>query len=397
MPNKKRAPSVHRCIGCDRIGTVARSRCHRCYQRLMKVLKATRHKLKCLGCGEEFFSASAKKFCGMRCYTSSAYFLQHMAKARELSASKRGVVIGKRIEVECAQCSKGMSCLPCDANGYLRTKGPRAGRICKKKFCSTMCMREYLAARFDRFTANPEVIPLPQNYDEFLTLERLPCLVPECDWIGHQLSTHMNFAHGVTAEKFKEMAGFNRGTGVVSKPLHERMCRNWAENFGDRLGVAIVGGDYVHGRPRPTARLEARQRQSKVMLLQRDIISARSKASTNEARRFASSATLKAVRGKQMSTYALIPCGRCQSLIAVHPGPNGAKYCPCCRPKQKRELLQRWKQRPCVRTECGFCGRMFMGPRRWRMPKEAGKPHYCSAECMKRHCRESRSQTAVGG
>ena len=75
-------------------------------------------------------------------------------------------------------------------------------------------------------------IALPQAFDEFLTSDVLPCLVEGCDWKGHHLSMHMNQTHGVTAENFKKLAGFNLGSGIVSAPLHQHYCER------DHVGIA---------------------------------------------------------------------------------------------------------------------------------------------------------------
>lgn len=150
----------------------------------------------CLQCGKAFASASKKKYCCRKCYTSSPQFRamiqRHIDSQRTAYAS------------QCLVCGKAMQVTPSRA----------------KYTCSKDCEREYRRRRFDRWIANPETIALPQNYDEFLSKDQLPCLVEGCTWVGAQLSTHMNFAHGVTATEFKQMAGFNRTQAVVTPALH---------------------------------------------------------------------------------------------------------------------------------------------------------------------------------
>jgi hypothetical protein len=97
------------------------------------------------------------------------------------------------------------------------------------RFHNKLCRRKYQSERFDRWIASPETMPLPQNYDEFLTDNILSCLVEGCRWIGHNLSTHMNFTHGLDALNFKVQAGFNLRTGVISAPMSEKMSNSKIE------------------------------------------------------------------------------------------------------------------------------------------------------------------------
>lgn len=147
----------------------------------------------CANCNKEFESRYAgKKFCTLKCYHDSPEF-----RARMQSYNER---IRTRKPFECLNC-KG-EVLP--------------GRGRGKKYCSQKCYREYMAGRFDRYIGSPESLALPQNYDEFLTGEELRCLIDGCGWSGICLSQHMNFAHGIKKDEFKEMAGFNKSTGVVT-------------------------------------------------------------------------------------------------------------------------------------------------------------------------------------
>lgn len=69
-------------------------------------------------------------------------------------------------------------------------------------------------------------MPLPQNYDEFLDSDELRCILPGCEWVGSSLSGHLWFFHGVTAAKFKELAGFNRRTGLVGKSMSAKLAES---------------------------------------------------------------------------------------------------------------------------------------------------------------------------
>jgi hypothetical protein len=152
----------------------------------------------CPTCGEEFRSRiKGKKFCSMKCYTSHPSFLERLKSHNET----RERVVNPFGREPCPQCGGDV---------------PK-----KRKYCSNLCRRKYFAERFDRFVANPEQIALPQNFDEFLLQSELPCLFEGCEWCGANLSLHVNMAHGVSIDKFKEMVGFNKTTGLVSPSISE--------------------------------------------------------------------------------------------------------------------------------------------------------------------------------
>lgn len=180
----------------------------------------------CPTCGEKFESRVPKVFCSQRCYSQSPQF-KAMVKANFLKA-----VATTARSLEGYRVLHTHPCMECDTPFY----SPPAKR---KRFCNTRCYRSYFAKRFDRWVASPQRIALPQNFDEFLTQEELPCLVDGCDWIGHGLSGHMNQAHGVPAEDFKRAAGFNLGSGIISAPLQKTLSAR------ANVGVAL------HSVPRP--------------------------------------------------------------------------------------------------------------------------------------------------
>lgn len=113
-----------------------------------------------------------------------------------------------------------VDCLECGQSFYQK---PACKTARAKKFCCRVCYRSYAAKRFDRYVANPESMALPQCYDEFLDRDELRCLIEGCDWHGLHLSIHMNQTHGIRADELKRAAGFNLGTGVVARPLAERL------------------------------------------------------------------------------------------------------------------------------------------------------------------------------
>lgn len=153
----------------------------------------------CPTCGKTFLSkTSNKKYCSINCYTKSDFF----KKMQSENLQKMNPTMGT--PKICPECKMEFS----------RSK--------RSKFCSKICMRNYFSNRFDRWIANPETVALPQNYDEFLSRNILPCPVDGCEWSGKHLSCHVNKAHGITAKEFKKLCGFNIHSGLISKDLSEQ-------------------------------------------------------------------------------------------------------------------------------------------------------------------------------
>lgn len=167
----------------------------------------------CGNCGKEFTSRYKKDNCSQKCYVATPAFKERMrsmaknALLASLASRGKDETHLNHIEIECLSCK----------TKFFEKKSK------KSKFCSKICYRTYMNERFDRWVASPQSISLPQNYDEFLLQAELPCLVEGCDWHGKNLSGHMNFAHGVTAEEFKRAAGFNQGTGLVTADVSQKM------------------------------------------------------------------------------------------------------------------------------------------------------------------------------
>lgn len=169
---------------------------------------------KCQNCGSVFGSRhDGRMFCSLSCYTSSDHFLK-MVRANVDKANAASVlkITGKsrrpRVDIKCLQCGTTKSVQPAKSH---------------YKFCNQRCYRSYMADRFDRWVASPRSMALPHNYDEFMMQEELPCLVDGCTWVGHALSNHVNFAHGIPASEFKRAAGFNLKTGLVSSAMAESL------------------------------------------------------------------------------------------------------------------------------------------------------------------------------
>lgn len=183
----------------------------------------------CPTCGEMFRSRrSAKIFCSMKCYTASPAF-KTMVRNNWAAAIRNGHHSNQTMTaagVKTYEEFVRLNTLPCDECGKPYYAPPAK----RRKFCSTLCRRRWFAKRFDRWVANPEEIALPQNFDEFLSQNELPCLVKGCDWVGRSLSNHMNQRHGVPAAEFKRAAGFNLKSGIISADLQEILSAR--ENVG---------------------------------------------------------------------------------------------------------------------------------------------------------------------
>lgn len=273
----------------------------------------------CPTCGRMFESRKAKKFCSMGCYTSSHEFKERLTLRNKAGRLPRG---------ECLQCGK--TC-------------PRL----RMKCCSRSCQRSFYASRFDRWVANPERIALPQCYDEFMSQNELPCLVDGCDWIGKFLGTHVNICHGISAKQFKELAGFNLGTGLVSSDLREQM----SEKARKQIASGNFAGDTeIITEVRPPERayrsLEGKEHGVKSRAVAKI---------TNPPR-------------------APIPCVQCGELVA-QPVMGKQLYCsPLCRSKN-------YETRGTSELTCSFCGVVFVAKRVQVLRAQRGLKTCCSCDC----------------
>ena len=159
----------------------------------------------CKTCSIQFDSKVARTFCSVKCRAADPEF-RAVLTANLSKPKERNGPLPAGIVQPCVSCSKEI---------YLTATDRKRG----KKACSRSCWRAWLADRFDRAIAQVQTINAVTGYDAFLSQDKLTCLVDGCVWSGADLSLHCNMAHGITAEKLKELAGFNRNTGVVSGPL----------------------------------------------------------------------------------------------------------------------------------------------------------------------------------
>jgi len=219
----------------------------------------------CPTCGQMFRSRRPQKiYCSMKCYTASPAFKAMVKNNLEktLLRETRTRTYKLHGRVQTYEEFVRLNTLPCDECGKPYYAPPAQ----RRRFCSNLCRRRYFAKRFDRWIANPEEIALPQNFDEFLTQDELPCLVKGCNWFGRSLSNHMNLHHGVPADEFKRAAGFNLNSGIISAPLQE------AYSARERTGVALP--EYIHEpqqlmppRTRHYRSLESMEHQAKARAL----------------------------------------------------------------------------------------------------------------------------------
>jgi len=275
----------------------------------------------CPTCGKMFTSHRREKiFCCMRCYTSHPSTTERL---RSMNDAKRS--------------------------------GPKACPHCKKAFqhksnryCSDACRRKFFAARFDRWVANPEQIALPQNFDEFMAADILPCLIEGCDWHGENLANHVNFAHGISADDFRELVGFNKSTGLIGAALRTKTS--------ERIRAMIEDGTIVpdlhafdnvdRSAPRPPQRLEAKEHHLKAR-------------------------AIMAATGPDRPPKPCLQCGR----DVAQPTIGRTLYCSTvC-----RSLF--YQKRGQAELRCDYCGKMFTGERAQVLRAQRSQKVCCSTMC----------------
>lgn len=273
----------------------------------------------CPTCGNKFLSKTkGKKYCALKCYTQSEQFAAIKA-ANLLKINPQGPRV-------CKGCGE---------------EYPRSRRA---KYCSQRCRREYFAKRFDRWIANPESIALPQNYDEFLSRNTLPCPVDGCEWEGEFLGAHVNHCHGISAREFKILCGFNVTTGLVGQALSKHMADKARGFLEDGTWVAIVPGQFEGETPRVPASLEGREHAVKA----------------------------RADVPKLRDTY--LPCRECGTDVQ-QPGYGRRWYCSV----KCRSLSQAKRGMSSVR--CSHCGAEFNGSRDQVLRSQRDLPVCCSITC----------------
>lgn len=278
-------------------------------------------------CGIMFRSRRKdKKFCSLKCYLSSDQVDQHL---KDINPGLKPEV---RLPVtNCLQCG-------------IEIKNKHA----IKKFCSKTCQRQHYAERFDRWIANPETLALPQNYDEFLMQEELPCLVDGCNWVGKHLSRHCNLVHGITAEKFKELAGFNKSTGLVTADISKQLSDRMRHQIAEGITLPGIAQEGLQGGRRNTGppSLEAKEHMTK------------------------SQAIIAATAPSKPD----VPCPICGEPVKQRH--NGRQvYCSVkCRAVE-------YSRRGHEELKCDYCGSKFDGNRYQVLRSQRGQKVCCSDNC----------------
>ena len=338
----------------------------------MPAIKGKRGPLRgpCQNCGEMYRSYGAKKYCSMKCYMTDPEVKRRLtSQIKKAQEELLGREVGTSVEWTCIQCGAKK-----ETSLYSEKK---------KKYCNSVCYRAYMAARFDRFVANPETVALPQCYDEFLDREELPCLVEGCDWIGKHLGCHVNFAHGITASQLKEMAGFNRTTGLISKDLAQIM----SDRPQGHLAIPPVNYEKVPSSSKVSIRLEGKEHLVKAYAIHGGLALKEGvdryrlenpdwKEKTSEQRR------VDAKNKTGMFAVVGTTCTICGSDFkgTLHQAALDVRICSSeCSRRWHHENWIAKKIWPLTCAQCLFC---FLGTYAQHKSGKKGKRVYCSKDCM---------------
>lgn len=278
----------------------------------------------CKQCGKMFRSRSRDRmFCSHNCYFASPECVNRLKAYNDQRRIDRG------------------HCLAC-------TNPIPKGRV---KYCGNSCRRQYFAERFDRWIANPESIALPQNFDEFLSQTELPCLVDGCSWTGNRLSFHANVVHGISADRLRELGGFNRRTGLVSKDESQK-----------RSAIA--------------SQLFAEGKLGHLMPFEKDM-SGTSGTNANHVDRLEASEHRRKAQAERRAVLVKRLCEFCSSEYEASSMAHSRRYCSIrCRSKS---AIQR--NASVAELTCFYCGKSFLG-NKYKVDRARKElPVTCSDEC----------------
>jgi hypothetical protein len=161
--------------------------------------------MRCKTCSVGFESKRARTFCSVKCRANDPEFKATLLLNLSMPKSRSGPL----------RAGETLPCIKCGAEIYLTATARKRG----KKACSRSCWRAWLADRFDRAIATKATLSGVTGYDEFLSRDKLTCLVDGCQWEGADLALHTNLTHGIKAIDLKDAAGFNKSSGLISAPL----------------------------------------------------------------------------------------------------------------------------------------------------------------------------------
>lgn len=205
-----------------------------------------------------------------------------------------------------------------------------------------------MAKRFDRHIASPQTLALPQNYDEFLQQEELPCLIEGCTWRGQNLGNHLNFSHGIVAREGKRAGGFNLKTGLVCQPLHEKLCETNSGKGASPEEMQAMRGVSAQAVSRSYRSKEGVEHSAKSRLL------------------------------TESECCPIRNCRFCHEVFRQSTPFGKALYCSIeCRDADYREK-SRSRKYP---LSCAVCAASFYGNRGQFLRSTRGAPVCCSLQC----------------
>lgn len=251
---------------------------------------------------------------------------------------------------------------------------------CTKKFCDLTCFRKHRNNRFERNLKDPAVVAHPKSYGEFLDSgEKIACLVDGCDWMGKNLSLHMNYSHGISADDFKKAAGFNRSTGVVCRELSERMSQHSLSNceLESFHLIAPYRHPYANSQPISPEAIENRGNANAIIDLRGRGRKISATLSTDANRSIARQRLRDRISSGKNTRRNCLFCSMTFLSLSVGRSRYCSKKCQL-RAREDRESRQAF----CT-LECSHCGKSFMASKRQASNKAHGKGIYCSAECKR--------------
>ena len=276
----------------------------------------------CPTCGQIFPSRHrGKQFCSLACYLGHPSATARLREFNEERTAKADAALVLRSDATSVRIEPGKVSRLCP-----QCEKPTGHR--KRRYCSSDCRRLYFAARFDRFIASPEKLALPQCYDEFLMQEKLPCLVEGCEWVGQNLSYHVNVAHGIKADQFRELAGFNMHTGLIGTGLRKFFSDKAKKFWEDGKWGPNAGGHEPFAPGHPQAPYQLRSEGAE------HVVKAR------------------AIRMTSGPSQPPVPCRQCGKLV-TQPAMGRCLYCSVrCRTRF-------YQEQGGAELRCGLCGTLF--------------------------------------
>lgn len=275
----------------------------------------------CVMCGREFMAIQrVKKYCSMKCYTSSPETLERLRALNERAKNQ--------VTRQCSRC------------GAAITRKRSCCISTRWSFCNKVCYREFLVARFDSFilTPKPEDLDLIQNFDEFFSQHEIRCPVPGCGWFGLRLGMHARIVHGYEATSLKDAMGCNAHTGLVSATEHLALsARAIGLGVGDNLVPGEAGRSFGISGHHPSREAKEHSAKARALLGPEAFSRPMGSATRNKI-----AARLRESWAQRIPKPTLCDCGA--TFGSKHPR---QKKCPSCRKRRRsrdgaaREVLEK--------------------------------------------------------